>query len=153
MKTCSIENFNQLANAISRIESYLGLNNSNDPNTITGKLKDFSTFITSESIESMKIICIDTNGKAKIASSDIISEAERIIGFSIENKNIDEEIQIQNFGLLKNENWNLDLNLPIMLDSNGNITQTPPTSGFWIRLGEVVSSNEIFINISLPILL
>jgi len=152
MKSCIQENFNQLADAIVRIEQYLGLENDVNINTLSGKVKNISICSIGENIESYKIVkCID-NKIYKIGNNENI-DCNKIYGMSLESGEDGDYIKVLHFGVVENDNWNLNINKPIMLGMNGDITQEMPTSGFWVNLGNVISNKKIIFNMSSPIIL
>ena len=153
MEYCPQENFQQLADAISRIETYLGLRNSIDFNTISGKLKDITSYIAGENVEKYNVVKMNDDGKVVKASYLDLVDKERIVGIILDSGNMNDIINIQSFGRLSNDLWNWDTTKPIFLGDNGQITQDVPSSGFLLRLGNVISSDEILINISIPIIL
>lgn len=56
-------------------------------------------------------------------------------------------------GTIYNNTWSYDTSKPLFLDTNGNITQTSPTSGFVIVLGKVVDVSSISFRTMFPIIL
>lgn len=151
MKICSELNFIKLAEAISRIEHYIGLKDDVDFNTISGQLKSINTYTAGVELEAFKVVRMNVSNKVEYANFSDINNSENIIGFTLEAANLDASVKVQSFGYITNANWNFDLNKPIMLGENGDITQVCPTSGFWMKLGTVISPTEILVNISMPI--
>lgn len=153
-KICFEDNFNQIFEAITRLEQYVGLDNSTDINTLTGKIKDISTYVSSGALDVYKVVKLNDDDKVEYANSLEVTDAQRIIGVSLHTtSSADDVIKVQSFGRLQNTNWNFDTNLPVMLGENGSLTQTCPTSGFWMSVGRPISSDELLIQLSTPIIL
>jgi len=50
-------------------------------------------------------------------------------------------------------NWNVAVDVSLFLGANGLITQTPPTSGYVLRVGFATSAQSLFLHLSEPIIL
>lgn len=151
MQNCPKENFNQLAESISRIEKYIGLKYSNDINTISGQIKGISTYIAGESIDIYTFVYMNSEGRLNILSNADRINCDSLIGITLTSGILDDLIIVQHIGRIYNSDWNLDKNKLIFIGIDGKLTQECPLTGVLIRVGNVLSSDEILINISEPI--
>lgn len=103
-----------------------------------------------ETISALKVVYI-VDGKAYIASSSEVSQANRIIGVAVDACIIGHSGRIRKQGYMKDDSWNWDLDKIIFLGTNGALTQIVPTNGFVCQVAIPISSNEININIQISV--
>lgn len=62
--------------------------------------------------------------------------------------------QVVTHGVVRNESWTWEtINVPLFCGAAGEITTTPPSTGFLQQIGWVLDTNAIFLNITPPVLL
>ena len=103
-------------------------------------------------IPKYKIVTTNNQGKLGIADNTNLNDINSVLGMTIEDINSGESGKVLREGLFVTT-ATLIPKLPIFLSNQGNITQTPQTSGFSIIIGYATNVNTIYINIQKPILL
>jgi len=102
-------------------------------------------------ISALKVVYMNA-GKAYIASSGELSQANRVIGVAVDACTVGHSGRIRKQGYMKDNSWHWQLDKPIFLGINGALTQTAPVSGFVCQIAVPISSNEIDISIRISIL-
>lgn len=111
-----------------------------------------SIFIAGQTLERQRIVTLDSNTQLIHADHTNLTHAGRVIGLTLESATLGESIEVHSFGLVSEPSWNWDITQPsVFLSNAGQITQTPPTSGFINVIGHVASATQLFINIQSPI--
>lgn len=93
---------------------------------------------------------ISTPTGCTYADNSIISHMSKVIGITSVSAAANSQITIYSSGLLSGFSG-LTANSPIFLSTNGDITQTIPTSGFLQKLGVAASDTEVIINVGVAI--
>lgn len=96
-----------------------------------------------------KVIAYTSNGVA-YADNTNLTHIGSVLGFTRTSCSANSNTSIQTFGFL-NGFYGLNSGLPVYLSTNGDLTQTVPTTGFVNNLGIAISSTELNINITMPI--
>jgi len=58
---------------------------------------------------------------------------------------------VTTYGVMTESSWNWTAGLPVFLSTNGQLTQTPPTTGFRLIIGRAKNATTLFVDISEPI--
>jgi hypothetical protein len=66
---------------------------------------------------------------------------------------IGSEATVQVSGFIEESSWNWNVDLPVFLSTNGQLTQSAITSGFSLIVGKPRTATNMFISISEPIIL
>lgn len=106
--------------------------------------------MTKQSITTLsghKAVAIDSNDKAYYADKNT---AQNVIGITL---NAGTELTIQTAGEIIEPSWTWIPNQAIYLGNDGELTQTVPTDGYLIKLGEALTTTSIFVSIAMPIFL
>ena len=117
------------------------------PEGISG-IQSVNVFVES-TLSGNKVVAFTSNGVV-YADNTNLSHIGNILGFTRTSSESNSNTSIQTFGFL-NGFYGLIPGLPIYLSSNGSITQTVPVTGFINNLGIALSSTELNINITMPI--
>lgn len=104
------------------------------------------TVISDKPLGSNRVITNTLN----YADNTNLSHIGNILGISLNAVNTGQELNLMFSGELDGFS-SLTLS-PVYLSTNGTITQTPPTTGFILRIGTAISSTKILISLSTPIL-
>lgn len=108
--------------------------------------------IASENISALKIVYL--NSTTTCAKSDNSSHSSATsCGIAINAGNIGDTIKILSFGVVEDSSFIFGINEPIYLSVDGEITATPPSSGYLVKIGYGLGSGAIFIKIEKPIAL
>ena len=101
-----------------------------------------------------KVVKVGDDGKVYYVSCDVLSDAYKVVGLSLNSANVGENVRILLFGKLQDNSFNFDTAKPIFLGLNGQIVQELPGEAQFIQvLGKVLNSNEILFDLDEPIIL
>ncbi len=98
-----------------------------------------------------KVVVTDGVGESNIADSSNQSHINLVRGISIGAAGAGGIIMIHRRGKLTEASWSWDVGKSIFFDSNGNLTQTPPSTGFWMVLGRPITPTVIEVNLETPV--
>lgn len=73
------------------------------------------------------------------------------IGLSINAASIGSDVNIITTGYVVESSWSWIPGEPLFLSTDGQISQTPPTSGILLQVGKSISATSIYINLQQPI--
>ena len=93
------------------------------------------------------------NDQVIYADCSILDHAFKVFGMTVGAILQGSNPYIQTYGVIEEPSWNLDINLPIWLGTQGLFQQTLPSSGFSLIIGFPITSTSMFINIREPIIL
>ena len=110
--------------------------------------------VAGSTIGSHKIVKLGSDGLLYYASCDNLSDVDKIVGLSLNSANYGEAVKVLVFGRISDTSFNFDTEKPIFLGINGQIVQETPQSALFIqRIGKVLRSEEIIIDLDEPIIL
>ena len=92
------------------------------------------------------------NDYIRLADHDTVAQAGRIVGITQHAIMPGATGDVQVDGVMTEPSWSWSHG-PIFLGNNGNLTQTPPTTGFLLRLGRAVTATSILIGVQEPVIL
>lgn len=90
-------------------------------------------------------------GYAIIADNSISTLSKSVLGISEENTLEGNKTSVVVAGEITNVGWNLIPDSPVYLSTNGDITETIPTTGFLLKIGIALTTTSILVDIDLPI--
>jgi hypothetical protein len=103
------------------------------------------TKIAGETISALRVVKLE-NDIAFIASCEATLDYNRVIGVSKIGAPAGQEIIIKAFGEVQDSSLNLQPS-SLFLGTAGEILTSPPANGFVLKIGKVLSSDKIGINI------
>lgn len=115
-----------------------------------------NAYTAGENLSALKLVCIDTtSGELFLADSVDVGTSYTVIGMTLNAVNAGEQPNILFEGpyIDSGWSWNMASDVSLFLGANGLITQTPPTSGYLLRVGFATSSQSIFLHLSEPVIL
>lgn len=143
---------NQLENrqAFQKIGLNFGRIKTEIDNLIAG-LADLPEYEAGEDLSGHRIVMTDAAGKIWYASSASITDSASVIGMTTGAILTGAEGPVQSFGDISEATWSWTPKAPLFLSSNGFMTETPPSSGFVLRVAKAITATRIFIDIDNPI--
>lgn len=87
------------------------------------------------------------------ASKDTATDKNKVLGMTTGAVSIGSEATVQVSGFIEESSWNWNVDLPVFLSTNGQLTQSTITSGFSLIVGKPRTPTNMFISISEPIIL
>jgi hypothetical protein len=106
---------------------------------------------TTEILSGQRFVVLDNNN-AIYADSTITDHAHRVIGITMGAGNAG-TVRVQTRGIFEEVLWSWELEKPIFLSINGQLTQIAPTTGFILCVGFPITPTKIFIEIQQPLIL
>lgn len=103
------------------------------------------TCVAGEALGGHRAVIIIDN-KAYYADSSNLSHANLIKGVTKFSADINKSITILFYGELELGSWNWNSSKPIILGSNGALTQVCPASGVASEIATVITQTRIFVN-------
>jgi hypothetical protein len=114
---------------------------------------ELMTKVAGESLGGHRVAIIDSDNKAYYADRTNLAHMYKVVGITRGASNSGDNVEIQTYGLMTEQSWNWIAGQPVFLDTNGLLTQIPPTNGFLLVIAEALTSTDIFISIKNPIVL
>lgn len=115
-------------------------------------INDRADYVCGENLMAPRIVKEDADGKIYYASHTDVAAMDATLGLTLQAGILGAAVGVLFYGEYKFNGWNWIPKKPIFLGTNGQITQTPPTTGFLLRLGFASESDEIVLRIDRPIL-
>lgn len=95
-----------------------------------------------------RLVSYDATARMVYADS---TTAENVIGLSLNAATVNDAVTIAlSESEITQAGWSFTPGSALFLGANGNISQTAPTSGFSVRIGEAITANRIFLRIEPP---
>lgn len=116
--------------------------------TITGTASQVNV-TAPEALSGHRVVTVE----GYYASNTTATDKFKILGLTTGAVISGDSATVQTFGELTYSGWNWTLGNPVFLTTNGNITQTVPTSGYRIIIGKPITATILFIEISEPFIL
>lgn len=107
--------------------------------------KDYLEKIAGETISQFKVVKVE-NDLVFLGRSSNLGDNQKIVGVAVTGGNSGSIIKIQNDGELVENTWNWNEG-SIFVNEFGELTQTPPSTGFILKVGKALSPTKILINI------
>lgn len=92
------------------------------------------------------------NGFVKVADCRDQLLLNSVIGIALNSAPIGGNVDILTRGRFSNESWSFMPDKPLLLGTNGQIIQTPPSDGFLLYVGRALDPITIFLEVEKPIL-
>lgn len=99
-----------------------------------------------------RMVRLNSDGNAVYADCETLADASAVLGMTIGAVGQGDDATIQTEGELIEPTWNWDPDLPIFLGTSGQLTQSPPTTGFILCVAVPTGTDRVFIRIGPPIL-
>jgi len=101
-----------------------------------------------------KVVKVGDDGKVYYASCDVLSDAYKVVGLSLNSANVGEPVRILLFGRIRDNSFSFDTAKSIFLGLDGQVVQEIPVEARFVQvLGKVLSRNEILFDLDEPIIL
>jgi hypothetical protein len=113
----------------------------------------YDTATAGEALGGHRFVVLNDSGEAIYATNQTANHAHKIFGMTTGAANLAATATIQRQGAITEPSWNWTLNSPIFLSTSGQMTQTPPATGFSLIVGFPLSATSMYIAIREPITL
>ena len=105
--------------------------------------------LAGETLSALRVV-YELNGQVFLLSSADADHIDLLLGLALTAAAAGTATNIQLIGAVDDAAWSWTPG-PIWLGTNGALTQTPPASGFDVRLGAAVSATRVILNIEEPV--
>ena len=107
---------------------------------------------TAEDINTpFKVVISNGSGGILIADHTDLSNMNRVIGISISTGTTGSGIFVHKEGKITESSWSWTLGKSIFFDANGELTQTPQPTGFFMIIGRPLTSKSIEVEMESPV--
>lgn len=101
-----------------------------------------------------RAVYLDINKKLQYASSLELNQANKVIGITTNAGTFNEDIIVNTYGSITDVSFSFQIDLPIYLLYNGNITQTYPNDSAVCKvLGYAINTNTMLVDIQHTIII
>lgn len=100
-----------------------------------------------------RVVVLDGTSLAIHADPSTPNHAGRILGITTSAVGLGDPATIRTHGPITEPSWNWNTSLSVFLASNGQLTQTPPESGFLQVIGFPTAADTLFIQLQPPVFL
>jgi len=104
-------------------------------------------------LSALKCVYASSPNTVQYANNNIDFTSASVFGITIVAAQLNESTQVQTYGVLRDSSFNWPSGAQLYLGTNGQITDTAPTSGFRTLVATSQGAGAIFINIQEPIIL
>lgn len=104
-------------------------------------------------VSAIRLVKLNINNKLIYSTNNANPADAQVLGVSLTGGNADAAIKVLTFGKLTDSSLNFLLDSDLFLGINGNIVDTAPTSGVYLKIGKMVGVNTMFVDIEQPIIL
>jgi len=141
---------NRLSNLSDAIENGDAINLGQLNNLIDSISGIGKKYITGIPINIHTIVYINSDGLLYPANSSDTNIINKVIGITLESKVENSELKVSTFGNVIGFN-NLSIDSTYFFDSNGQLTLSPPSTGFSQSIGVASSNTELLLNLQTPV--
>jgi hypothetical protein len=111
-------------------------------------------YLASENLPLNCPVILNAQNQLEIAKASNLTHSDSFLGLNLFSAPINLTATIRNYGLVTNDNWNWELNKPIFLGINGDLTQTVDNGiSFLLHIAKPITTKSIFILQNNPIIL
>lgn len=112
----------------------------------------FETVVADEVLGGHRVVRISGPGRVAYASCDRPSDAEFVVGLTRSAADAGTLVEMTTLGAVEEPSWSWPLG-PLFLGLNGQLSPTPPTAGFVLRVATVITPTRILLVHDEPYLL
>lgn len=107
------------------------------------------TVVAAQNITAFKVVGLNPSGQAYLVDSSVLADQYVVAGISMFAANVGEPLDIITDGLLPTGSlWVVG---PKFLGTAGILTDTPPTSGFYLQVASAPTTSELIVRPQTPI--
>lgn len=105
-----------------------------------------------EDISALRLVILDSNDLCRLARLDTL-ENSSVVGIALNGGASGSLIEILTLGVVNDAFFTFPVNVPLFLNDTGQITDSVPSSGISVRIGNGLGNGAIYIKIERPIIL
>ena len=115
-----------------------------------GDVQELYSMVSGEAVDSLRVVRRESDGLGYIVSSDTVGDAHTVIGVSTQTVTLGGTFNYVARGELQDANLSL-VDGAVYVGVDGVLTQTPPTTGFVLKVGHAVNSDTLFVDVGVPV--
>lgn len=123
------------------------------PQGIPGDSINYVNLLSGQALSGHKVVSSNNLGYAVYADSTVADTGNKVLGITTGAVSNGSIAQIQIVGVLEEPTWSWNLIDPIFIGTNGQLTQTPPETGYLYIVAFPMTPTKIFIDKQPPIML
>lgn len=112
---------------------------------------DYLSKISGTALSGHRMVVLDAAGVAIYADNTDITHLHKVLGMTVGASALGAPADILRMGELAEPSWAWTLNQPIFLGTAGNLTQTPPSTGFSQVVAFPISATSVYVDLREPI--
>lgn len=106
-----------------------------------------------ETLSGHRVVIVGDDGLIYYADKGVDAHKHKVLGITTGAANSGATATIHSYGAITEPSWIWTMGLPVWLSTQGQLTQTPPTSGFILEIGFPLSATTLFVDIDKAITL
>lgn len=115
--------------------------------------QNYVTKIAGENLGGQRFVIGNSNETVTYANQSDLTNLGKVIGITLTSASMGENVDVLLFGFIEFNGWSFDVSLPVYLNNNGLLTQTPPSTGFSQIVGFAETPTSLFVSLREPIIL
>lgn len=133
---------------VKHVENVIDVRHFDEINITTGG-GGTATVTAAEALGGHRVVTMSGN----YASKDNADDKFNILGITQGAVISGATATVTTYGTITESSWNWTHGLPVFLSTNGQLTQTPPATGFRLIIGRAKNATTLFVDISEPIVI
>lgn len=103
-----------------------------------------------ENLSALRAVTTNSSGQAVYASNATLADAQ-VVGVTLGAASSAQQVGVKTFGPMSDANWNWTKGA-VYLGTNGQLTQTAPTSGaIIVQVGRALTATQLFVDVDTTI--
>ena len=119
---------------------------------VAGSGQNTITKTAAVSVGGHRAVIVDSNGKVDYADSSTPAHADIVLGVTTGAAAQDADATVQTFGELVEASFNWTMGTAVYVSTNGQLTQTPPATGFKRAIGFPTAATKLFVDLGTPVI-
>ena len=107
--------------------------------------------IAGETIQGHSVVVSGTDGLIYKVDNTDVSNYGRVLGITDKAYIVSSLMDVISSGVVSDPSFNFNPGSPLFFNSTGQITETPPTTGFLQNIGHAIDATHIIIELKTPI--
>lgn len=108
-------------------------------------------YVAAETLSGHVAVILNDDGEIEKGDNTNSDHIGRVIGVTTQAITIGATGYVQTYGPLTEPSWTWTMGLPVFLSTAGGLTQTPPATGFFLKIGIPEDTTTLFVRIGEPI--
>jgi hypothetical protein len=111
-------------------------------------------YLAAESLPLNYPVILNDQKQLEVAKASNLNHSNSFLGLNLFSVPLNLTATIRNYGIVENDDWDWELNKPIFLGLNGDLTQIPDNGiAFLLQIAKPITNKSIFILQDNPIIL